>query len=371
MNEIYLTRQTHLSTLIGKSNLAGICLNPGPTLTYLTGLSFHLMERPTVLIMTPGHPPVIVLPELEILKVTNLTYEIKAFPYSEDPTTWVNIFRDAANYLNVEKLLLGVEPTRLRFLELQLLEKAFEKNQFTSAESILADLRMRKGSDEIKAMRKAVQIAQESLVKTLPSIRLGMTEHELAAELTLQLLKQGSDSEFPFSPLVQFGPNSANPHGGASNRTLNSGDLVLIDWGAAHQGYISDLTRTFIAGEPTPELIRIAQIVVEANIAGRATVRPGAQAGDIDQATRSVIDSAGYGKYFTHRTGHGIGLEGHEEPYIRAGNSLVLEPGMTFTIEPGIYLPGIGGVRIEDNVVVTAKGSESLSDLPRNLLHVG
>jgi Xaa-Pro dipeptidase len=148
---------------------------------------------------------------------------------------------------------------------------------------------------------------------------------------------------------------------------LAPGDLLVIDWGASYQGYISDLTRTFAIGKVDPVMERIVHLVQEANAAGQAAARPGQTAGAVDRAARSVIEQGGYGKYFTHRTGHGIGMEGHEPPYIRGDSELVLEPGMTFTVEPGIYLPGRNGARIEDNLLITMDGSESLSDLPRHL----
>jgi Xaa-Pro dipeptidase len=144
--------------------------------------------------------------------------------------------------------------------------------------------------------------------------------------------------------------------------------LLIIDWGASFAGYISDLTRTFAIGKVEAEYELIARIVGSANQAGRSAIRPGVMAGEVDQITRSVINEAGYGEYFTHRTGHGIGMEGHEAPYLYQENKLPLAAGMTFTIEPGIYLPGRGGVRIEDNMVVTEDGGESLSDLPRELI---
>jgi Xaa-Pro dipeptidase len=166
---------------------------------------------------------------------------------------------------------------------------------------------------------------------------------------------------------VSSGPNSANPHAVPSDRKLSPGDLLVIDWGASYQGYFSDITRTFAIGSQDPEYAHIGNIVLDANIAGRESAHPGIPAETVDQAARSVIESAGYGKYFTHRTGHGLGMEGHEDPYIRAGNLLTLEQGMTFTIEPGIYLPGRNGVRIEDDVVITPSGSECLTSLPREV----
>jgi Xaa-Pro dipeptidase len=171
----------------------------------------------------------------------------------------------------------------------------------------------------------------------------------------------------PFAPIIASGPNSANPHAVPTDRQLQLGDMLIVDWGASVAGYISDLTRTFVLGEPDPEFSQIAHIVVEANAAARQQAKPGVPAGLLDQAAREVIEKAGYGEFFTHRTGHGLGLEPHEEPYIRKDNPLVLAPGMTFTIEPGIYLPGRGGVRVEDNLVITESGSETLSDFPREL----
>jgi len=145
----------------------------------------------------------------------------------------------------------------------------------------------------------------------------------------------------------------------------------VIDWGAAYKGYISDLTRTFAIGQIDAEFQKIARIVEEANAAGRATAGPGVAAGMVDKAARDVIEKSGYGAYFTTRTGHGIGMEVHEEPYIRSGNPIPLQPGMAFTIEPGIYLPGRNGVRVEDDVVITQNGIECLSDLPRELRRLG
>jgi Xaa-Pro dipeptidase len=240
-----------------------------------------------------------------------------------------------------------------------------------SGEKSLEAIRIIKDSSEIMAMRKAVEIAQQALQHTLPIIKVGITERQLASELITQLLREGSEYPLPYAPIVSTGPNSANPHASPTNRPIISGDLLVIDYGATNKGYVSDITRTFAIGEVEPEFSKIARVVREANEAGRSAVRPGVTAEYVDQVTRQVIENAGFGRYFTHRTGHGLGLEGHEAPYIRARNPLILEQGMTFTIEPGIYLPNRGGVRIEDNVLVTEDGVESLTDLPRTLDFVG
>jgi Xaa-Pro dipeptidase len=311
--------------------------------------------------------PTIVLPELESEKLKHLPFDIQAYPYGEDPSSWPAVFKIAANSVKLSGKHLGVEPRQLRYLEYHLLSEAAPSTQFISAESSLASIRMIKEPGELSATRTAVAIAEKALLATLPQVKIGMTELELASELMLQLFRARCDPEMPFSPIVSGGPNSANPHATPSTRQLTPGDLLVIDWGAGHDSYISDITRTFSIGTMEPEFTKISQVVLQANQAGRDTAKPGVAASQVDQAARMMIASAGYAQYFTHRTGHGIGMEAHEEPYIRAGNQLTLEPGMTFTIEPGIYLPGKNGVRIEDDVAITPGGLECLTSLPREV----
>ncbi len=365
------SRLEHLNTALSQAGLDGVILNPGPTFSYLTGVSFHLMERPVVLIVAPGHRPVLVLPELEKLKVDLFPYPVDAFCYGENPAEWDSVFRKAVGSLGLDGRKIGVEPRHLRLLEFWHVRAGAPEADYPDASDALASLRLRKDEAEIATMRRAVKIAQDALEAIIPSIKIGLTEKEIAAELVVQLLKHGSESELPFSPIVSGGSNSANPHASPSDRNLQSGDLLVVDWGARVDGYISDLTRTFAVGEVEPEFKKITEIVLAANAAGRAAGRPGVPCANIDKAARHVIEQAGYGQYFTHRTGHGIGLEDHEDPYMRGDNMQMLYPGMAYTVEPGIYLPGRGGVRIEDNVVVNKEGVEVLSDMPRELRQVG
>lgn len=366
-NSPFIARQARLAEAFTKSGFDCVALNPGPSLMYLTGLNFHLMERPVIAVFLPAEAPVLVLPRLETLKLEGLPFEIRAFPYGEDPSEWPGVFQSAFQVAGIRDAKVGVEPIRLRLLELRMLEKAAPRARFISAEESLAALRQFKDASEVANMRAAVGIAQRGLQATLPVIKAGVTEREIAAELMVQLLRAGGEPEPSFSPIVSGGPNSANPHASPSDRLLQNGDLLVIDWGIAHLGYISDLTRTFAIGKVEPEFVQIARIVAEANAAGRAAAGPGVAAGSVDEAAREVIEKAGYGAYFTTRVGHGIGMEVHEEPYIRAGNPLILQPGMAFTVEPGIYLPGRNGARVEDDVVITNNGADCLSDLPREL----
>jgi len=364
-------RLDSLNASLLNSKLDAVILNPGPTLTYLTGLQFHLMERPVVLFVAPGKDPALVLPELELPKVDLFPYKVQAFAYGGLPSEWENAFRRAAQALGVDGKRIGVEPRQLRLLEFDYVKSAAPEADFPDASEALSQLRLRKDKAEVDAMRRAVKIAQDSLEATIPTIKIGMTERELAGELVIQLFKHGSDPELPFSPIVSGGLNSANPHASPSERKLQAGDLLVVDWGAAYGGYISDLTRTFAVGEVDAECQKIHKIVQEANAAGRAAGKPGAPCANVDIAARAVIEKSGYGKYFNHRTGHGIGMEAHEDPYMRGDNLQLLEVGMAYTVEPGIYLPNRNGVRIEDNMVITENGAESLSDMPRDIRVVG
>ncbi|HJS20920.1 MAG TPA: Xaa-Pro peptidase family protein [Anaerolineales bacterium] len=365
------SRLDKLNASLQASGLDAVILNPGPSLTHLTGLRFHLMERPVVLLFAKDQVPAIVLPELELQKVVSLPYELQVFAYPENPMEWGNAFRKATQSLGLDGKRIGVEPRQLRLLEFRYIKGAAPDADYPDASDVLAGLRLRKDKAEVEAMRRAVRIAQEALEATIPTLKIGITEKAIAAELMTQLLRHGSDPELPFAPIVSSGPNAANPHASPSVRKLQSGDLLVVDWGAAYDGYISDLTRTFAVGDVDQEYRKIHKIVQEANAAGRAAAKPGVPCADVDKTARAVIEQAGYGVYFTHRTGHGIGMEGHEDPYMRGDNMQLLEPGMAFTIEPGIYLPDRNGVRIEDNVVITETGAEVLSDMPREIRVVG
>ena len=365
------SRLDKLNASLRTSSLDAVALNPGPTLKYLTNLNFHLMERPVVLLVAPGQDPAIILPELELLKVGLLPFKAQAFAYGENPSEWEQAFRYAAQALGLDGKRIGVEPRSLRLLEFRYIKAGAPEAEYPDASDVLASLRIKKDKAEVEAMRRAVKIAQDGLEATIPSIKIGMTERELSSELVMQLLKHGSDSEMPFSPIVSSGPNSTNPHASPSERKLQAGDMLVVDWGAAYNGYVSDLTRTFAVGKVDAEYAKIHKIVQESNAAGRAAAKPGVPCANVDKAARDVIEKAGYGKYFTHRVGHGIGMEGHEDPYMRGDNMQLLEPGMAFTVEPGIYLTGRNGVRIEDNVVITEGGADCLSDMPREMRVVG
>lgn len=350
-----------------RAGLDCVALVPGANLYYLIGLSFSLGDRPTLGLFIPGRRPALILPFLETPKAESL--DVQLFPWT-DEEGYAYAFKSASKELGLDGMRIGVEAFTMRVVETDILHSAARDAQIVPADKTINALRLRKDAAELGKMKQAASVAQQALLATLERFKPGMTERQLAAELKIALLEAGSDGD-SFSPIVSGGPNCANPHGHPTGRPVVPGDMLLFDWGAVVDNYISDITRTFPVGKLDPEMRTIYQLVQEANAAGREAVRPGVTAGQVDAAARSVIAQAGYGDYFFHRTGHGIGLLVHEQPDIVAGSGLVLEPGMTFTIEPGIYLAGKNGVRIEDDVVVTETGCESLTTLPRDWNPIG
>lgn len=233
---------------------------------------------------------------------------------------------------------------------------------------IVARLRMYKDDEEIRLMQQAADIVEDALVHVSDKIRPGMTEKELTMTLYLHMAKVPGFITYEFIITALAGANSANPHGVSGDCVLKKGDLVLLDFCAYYRHYWSDITRCFFLGHVgNPKLEQIYGIVRDANLAAIAAVKPGVQAKEIDHVARNCIIKAGYGEQFLHRTGHGLGLSIHEEPYITSTNELILQEGMTFTIEPGIYIEGVGGIRLEDDILVTKDGCRVLTSSPKEL----
>ena len=350
-------------------NLDYVAVMPGANLRYLTGLNLSLFERPIVFFFPREGRPASILPALEAPRIeADLPFEAELFVYS-DEEGHQPAFERAGRALNLAGKRLGVEFLNMRVLELKQLEQYAPGCQILDAGGVVSELRMTKDAEEVEHMHQAIRITEQALREVADLIQPGRTDLEIVAELKIAFLQAGAQG-MSFEPIVGVGPDSASSHVVPSGRAIEPGDLIVIDCGVTYQGYAADITRTFAASPVAPELKRVYEIVKEANAAGRAAVRPGVPAQEVDRAARQVIAQAGYGEYFVHRTGHGLGLEVHEPPYIVEGNEELLQPGMTFTIEPGIYLPGQGGVRIEDDVLVIPQGAETLTTFPRDQLRV-
>jgi Xaa-Pro dipeptidase len=367
---MFADRLTRLQSALQERGIDWLALLPGPNLRYLTGLDFHLSERPLVMFVPPEGAPVLALPSLELPKFRRLgPFEAETFTY-EDVDGPESAFMSAVAALP-EAYRIAVEHLRMRVLEFNLIRRRVPNVIVVDAGPLMDILRLYKDEAEVAQQRAAVRMTEDALAAVAEEIQPGMTEHQIAGMLRIALIEQGG-GEAAFSPIVLSGPNAALPHGGPGERAVAAGEVLLIDFGTTSGGYVADLTRTFAVGRALEGRDRdVYEAVRAANAAGRAAAKPGVAAGEVDRAARQVMIDAGFGDAFIHRTGHGIGLEVHEGPYIVPGGETTLEPGMTFTVEPGAYLPGEIGVRIEDDMLVTPEGAESMTRYPREMTVLG
>ena len=343
----------------------GIVLFPSRNLRYLAGYSEDPAERHFLLFVPSDGEPTFLVPELsgEQIREASWVPDVRTWGDAEDP---VPLIADIADELGMGGGNVLVDDT-MWALFTQDLRDALPDATFGLAGEVLGDLRVRKDDAELDAMRRAGAVADETVrdLRELGEEALGMTEAELAAEIE-KLLEANGGTGVSFDTIVGAGPNGAKPHHHHSDREIEAGEPVVLDFGTRVGGYPSDQTRTLVfGGEPSEQVQEVHEVVQEAQQAGVEAVEPGVTAEAVDTAAREVIEEAGYGEEFIHRTGHGVGLDVHEEPYIVEGNDRELEPGMVFSVEPGIYRPGEFGVRIEDLVVVTEDGCERLNDTDR------
>lgn len=361
----YATRRAKLKELVSRAEADAVAIVPGANMKYFTGLDYHLSERPIIALFT-GDDFSLIVPELEVPQVNARTdLEARIFMWT-DKEGYQGAFDAAVESLGLRGKTLAADDKTMRLFEWLAFLEGDPSMKLEEVGEDLLWIRAEKVESEVQAMREAIRISEQALDHILPRIQPGMTEREIATMLDMELTHLGTQG-LAFKALVQTGPNSALPHGGITDRALQAGEFLLIDYGGMYQSYPADITRTFCIGEPTAEMQKIYDTVLAANRAACAVARPGIECGEVDKAARDVIEAAGYGEYFIHRTGHGLGLETHELPQMAAGVEDALKPGMVFTVEPGIYIPGLGGVRIEDNLVVTESGAEVLTNYRREL----
>ncbi|SFQ55450.1 Xaa-Pro aminopeptidase [Amycolatopsis arida] len=349
-----------------KADTDALLIAPGSDLRYLIGQAGGSFERLTTLVVPAGDgTPALVLPKLEApgyadVPTDELGVELVTWVDGDDP------YRVVADRLGGPgRVAVSDTMVALHVLALRDVLGAAEQ---TLAGPILRELRMRKDAAEIAALRKAARAIDRVHARVGEWLRPGRTEAEVGADITAAIEAEGhTHADFV---IVGSGPNGASPHHDVSDRVIERGDVVVVDIGGPiPEGYNSDCTRTYAVGAPRDADVAETYAVLErAQRAAVAAVGPGVRAAEVDAAARDAIAGAGFGEYFIHRTGHGIGLDVHEEPYIMGGNDLRLEPGMAFSVEPGIYQPGRWGARIEDIVVVTEDGVESLNTRPHGLV---
>ena len=360
-------RLSRARSAVTASGLGALLVTPGPDLRWLVGYEALPLERLTCLVLPAHGEPFLVAPGLEVpavqaAGVPDLGIEVLGWGEREDP--YAVIAHRLGNVASVGLANRMWAEQVLRF------RTALPGATQSLASDVLADLRMRKTTQEVDALRDAGQAIDRVHARMGDFLRPGRSEREAGRDIAAAILAEGHDRvDFV---IVGSGPNGASPHHEVGDRIMAAGDAVVIDIGGTNSaGYCSDCTRMYTLGEPPPEFRDYFAVLHEAQLAACAHARPGVTAESVDAAARAVIEEAGYGEAFMHRTGHGIGVETHEEPYIVEGNETVLEEGMAFSIEPGIYLSGKHGARIEDIVVTTADGIERLNVTDRDYVVLG
>jgi len=371
-SERYATRLAAAASGASERGIAALLIGVGADLRHLAGYSALALERLTILIIPASGRPTLVAPRLEALPAAGAPavaaglVDLVTWEETQDPVALVAGRVARSGRLGVSDRLWATFLLRL--------QEAMPGATFRMASSVLRDLRMVKDDDEVELLRIAAHAADRVIAQIAAGRLIGRTEADVSREIRERLVAEGHDSaEFA---IVGSGPNSASPHHEASDRVIRAGEPVLFDIGGPLSGYGSDITRMVwptggdAALGPDAEYRRLYGVLQDAQAEATASVRPGMPAGRLDAIARGLIEAAGFGPNFIHRLGHGIGLEAHEEPYLVAGNVESVSPGMAFSIEPGIYIEGRFGARIEDIVVCGPAGPIVLNEAPRDLLVV-
>ncbi|HEX2417112.1 MAG TPA: Xaa-Pro peptidase family protein [Micromonosporaceae bacterium] len=358
----YQARMARVLDQAGQTGLAGVLVAPGPDLIWLTGYRpTAITERLTILVLTPDQQPTLLVPRLERpdAEAAGGTGSLRIVDWvdGDDP------YRAAGALLRPDGRF-GISDSTWA-MHLLGLQQNLPGTRYQALTQCLPMLRAVKDSDEIDRLAAAGAAADATYHEIVKVRFAGRRETEVAADLA-RLLREFGHEQVDFT-VVGSGPNGANPHHEAGDRVIEPGDAVVLDFGGLMYGYGSDTTRTVCVGEPSPEVRRVHEVVRRAQQAGFEAVRPGVPCQEIDRVARAVITEAGYGERFIHRTGHGIGVTTHEPPYLVAGEEQPLQPGMCFSIEPGVYLAGRFGVRIEDIITVTGSGGRRLNNTDREL----
>lgn len=358
----YTARIERARRLMAEKGIDLLAVPPGDDMRYLLGYTPYADERPCYLLVNRGGIAFVV-PQLNASQAAgHVTAATFAYGDAEGPSGALAGARGALGDGVPARLAVG---DTMRADSVLALTGAYPDAHLTLGSEVLAPLRMRKSAEEIEVLRRSSRHADKAMRAAWAACRIGVKENEIAEAAAASFRRSGSEDVLFAS--VASGPNSAFPHHRASDRTIRAGDAVWLDLGGRLDGYASDITRTAYVGVPVPRYREVHRTVEAAVAAALAAIRPGVPLQEIDLAARGVIERAGFGSYFTHRTGHGLGLSGHEPPSVTHLNPLQIDEGFVFSVEPGIYLPGEFGVRLEEIVYVDADGAHVLGELPRDI----
>lgn len=358
-----------LRDLMAENGLDAIALVPGANFRQVYGKDFYQNERSLVVLLQRDGPGLAVVPALEAASFDLIGFEGAVFHWRDNDGP-AAAFAALAGRCNARRI--GVEGQTMRVMDHHGLKRALPDCEIVDVhKAISSALRLRKSDADIALMRRAIAISEDALQHTLDEVRIGQSETEIESLLLKNLFAAGAE-DMAFAPIVVAADNSYRPHAKArADYRVKPGDALLFDFGATHSGYMADITRTVFIDHCPDEARGVYDTVLAANTAGREAARPGITAHDLDDTVLSVLEASPFAEFIRTKTGHGLGRDVHEDPYIMRGNSQRLEPGMVFTIEPGLYLPDRFGVRIEDDVLITADGSESLTSFTREITIVG
>ena len=339
------------------------------TIQYLTGFYSDPVERVLLMAIFKDQEPFIFGPALESEAIKDTGFSSPVYGYLDHEDPWVMI-ADQIHARNTDDSHFAIEKSQLQVERLEALQQVLPNADFSAnLTPLIEQMRLIKSADEIEKLKIAGKWDDFALQTGFEAVQVGKTEDQIAADLQYALMKNGI-MELSFPSLVQAGPHAAEPHGATSENKVQNNQLVLFDLGTVWDGYISDASRTIAVGKPDEKSMDIYQVCLEAQLAAQEAAKPGITAEELDKIARYVITKAGYGEYFIHRLGHGMGMSEHEFPSIMAGNKMELQPGMCFSIEPGIYIPNVAGVRIEDCVHITEDGCEPFTHTTKELRYI-
>lgn len=360
------TKWSRLEERMTASGVDTLLITDPKHVYYLTGFLSNPHERFLGVVLERGEEPFMVLPALDE-EAARAAANIGRLYTHQDTDNPYRILQQA---LKTAPGVIGLEKNNLSVTRYEALAEGLGFKEAVDIGDWLQSMRVIKTAEEVHKMKHAVFLIEEVLRQGLSRVQAGVTENELVAEIEYQIRKLGADGP-SFDSMVLSGEKTALPHGVPGTRSIQNGDLLMFDIGVYAAGYASDITRTFAVGHLSEELATVYNTVLAANEAAIAAIKPGVAFGTIDRAARETISAAGYGDYFLHRLGHGLGIDVHEYPSVHGENKDLLQAGNVFTVEPGIYLPGKGGVRIEDDVLVTEQGVEVLTSFPKTLTVLG